>query len=124
MIATRHLLLMLPAAGSLAPERLSGADCLVTPMWRTSPVHALRRIHVRLLLVASLLWLVAPAQAEEAPKPDWQPLRSKTVAIRGITYETETANRDWSIQTARDDTRDVTRFEVRAGDQWDEDRSS
>jgi hypothetical protein len=46
------------------------------------------------------------------------------IAIRGRQYVPESAFRDWSIQQAGPGDTDVTRFEVRTDDQWDEDRSS
>jgi hypothetical protein len=70
---------------------------------------------------------LTPAFSQDAPpsKYQWQPVESKKLmTIRGNTYEAESAGRPWSTLMARNGSSEVTRFEVRGGDQWDEDRSS
>jgi hypothetical protein len=81
---------------------------------------------MRLLAILAFFSAIPPAFSQELPpsKYEWQTLRSKALTIRGMTYEAESAQRDWSILVARNARQDVTRFEVRQGDQWDQDKSS
>jgi hypothetical protein len=78
------------------------------------------------LLALALLASGGTAQAEELGKFKWSPVvdENERLVIRGIQYAPEFAPEPWSISRASDSTTDVTRFEVRAGDQWGEDRSS
>jgi hypothetical protein len=78
------------------------------------------------LTVLALLALGGAARAEEPRNFKWSPLvdANERVVIRDIQYAPEFAPEPWSISRASDSATDVTRFEVRAGDQWGEDRSS
>jgi hypothetical protein len=83
---------------------------------------------MRVLPIVLLAFVIAPAAAQDASpsKFQWQsPAKAKTlISVGGNTYETESAGKPWNIQTARNTRSDLTRFEVRAGDQWDEDVAS
>ena len=76
--------------------------------------------------IALLLTLGGIAQAEEPRNFKWSAIvdANERVVIRGIQYAPEFVPEPWSIGRASDIATDVTRFEVRAGDQWGEDRSS
>jgi hypothetical protein len=79
---------------------------------------------MKLMLTAILLLLSTFAAAQQAAPLSWQPLHSKSTAIGGLVYETETTGQPWSIQVARGKSHDAFRFEVRQGDEWEEDRHS
>lgn len=82
---------------------------------------------MRQILVAFLATCAsATAACAGAASPTWQPIidAQAPVAIRGNMYVVESASRQWSIQRAANLTADLFRFEVRAGDQWAEDRES
>jgi hypothetical protein len=70
--------------------------------------------------------MASASLAQETAKFQWKPVLDPTgrITIRGIQYAPEFAARDWSIRRATDTAGDVTRFEVRPGDQWNEDRES
>lgn len=77
-------------------------------------------------LSVPFLLLISAAAAQETTTFQWKPVldpKSK-IGIRGIPYAPEFALHDWNIQRATDAATDVTRFELRPGDQWDEDRDS
>ncbi len=81
---------------------------------------------MRTSLVALLLLIASPALAQEPAKFQWKPVLDPNVriTIRGIQYAPESAGQDWSIRRAADTATDITRFEVRAADQWSDDRES
>jgi len=81
---------------------------------------------MKIALVAPFFFLISASAAQEATTFQWKPvLDPKTkVTIRGIPYAPEFALHDWNIQQATNATTDITRFEVRPGDQWEEDRDS
>jgi hypothetical protein len=61
-----------------------------------------------------------------AAEPVWQPITDakQVLTIRGIPYVPEFAGRSWSIARAVNASSDLIRFEVRQGDQWEEDTAS
>jgi hypothetical protein len=65
-------------------------------------------------------------EAQDAIKPQWATVHypSNRITIRGIQYEPEFAAHDWSIRRATNTSSDITRFEVRPGDEWSEDHDS
>jgi hypothetical protein len=81
---------------------------------------------MKISFVAPFFFLISASVAQETGKFQWKPvLDPKTqITIRGISYEPEFALHDWNIRRATGAATDVTRFEVRPGDQWDEDRNS
>lgn len=76
--------------------------------------------------LAILLTASHPSRAESALSSNWAAIaNAKTpITIRGIPYVVESSGNDWSIRRAQAGAIDITRFEVRAGDSWDEDRAS
>jgi hypothetical protein len=75
---------------------------------------------------APFLFLISAAAAQDPAAFQWKPVldpKSK-ITIRGIPYAPEFALHDWNIRRATDTATDVSRFEVRPGDQWEEDRDS
>jgi hypothetical protein len=95
---------------------------------RQAPRRTARRLNgIRCTLTAlALLIFGGPGRAEELGDFKWSAVvdANERVVIRGIQYAPEFAPEPWSIGRASNRGTDVTRFEVRAGDQWDEDRSS
>jgi hypothetical protein len=81
---------------------------------------------LRAVTGVAILALGSAAQAEEPGNFKWSAVvdANERVVIRGIEYAPEFAPEPWSIGRASGSATDVTRFEVRAGDQWEEDRSS
>jgi len=81
---------------------------------------------MKISFVAPFLFLISASAAQESPKFQWKPVLDPKakITVRGIEYEAEFAQREWNIRRAMDASTDVTRFELRPGDQWDEDRSS
>jgi hypothetical protein len=81
---------------------------------------------MRIAFVTAFFFLISASAAQEAPTFQWKPvLDSKAkIIIRGIPYAPESALHEWSIRQATNAATDVTRFEVRPDDQWDEDRNS
>jgi Polysaccharide lyase len=81
---------------------------------------------MKIAFVAPFLILISASAAQETANFQWKPvLDPKTkITIRGIPYTPEFALHEWNIRRATDATTDVTRFEVRPGDQWDGDRDS
>lgn len=81
---------------------------------------------MRLSLVLFFAFTSAAAAEDIAAKLDWNPVLDsrQLIAIRGVHYAPQFALRDWSIRRATNGGSDVTRFEVRPGDQWSEDASS
>ncbi|WP_375311191.1 heparin lyase I family protein [Bradyrhizobium sp. A5] len=75
---------------------------------------------------AILLPVNCSSRAQDAQPMRWTAVGSSEgpITIDGTPYVAETAGADWSIRRASVDTADITRFEVRAGDVWGEDRSS
>jgi len=67
-----------------------------------------------------------PAQETGRQNFDWNPVldSNQAVTIHGVSYMPECALHDWNIRCAPKQKADRTRFEVRQGDQWDEDRNS
>jgi hypothetical protein len=83
-------------------------------------------ITAMLFLVALFFVVIATAKAQETVKPQWMPMldANARITIRGIQYEPEFAAHDWSIRRATNTSNDITRFEVRPGDEWSEDHDS
>jgi hypothetical protein len=88
----------------------------------------MHRAEVAGFKIGIVLGLMLPfaATAEEGAKWQWTPVKDSNtrITIRSNQYAPEFAEHDWSISRASNSTTDVTRFEVRAGDQWGEDRDS
>lgn len=86
----------------------------------------MRGISMKISFAVPFLFLISASAAQEAAQFQWKPvLDQKTkIIIRGIAYEPEFALHEWNIRRATDASTDVTRFELRPGDQWDEDRNS
>jgi len=80
------------------------------------------------LLILAFAGLIATSALCQDAKPQqyqWQPVDlNEDYPIRGITYVPESAGHDWSIARAINIATDITRFEVRQGDQWAEDNAS
>jgi hypothetical protein len=74
------------------------------------------------LAIAVLQTSTSSAQPAFTWKPALDP--NARITIRGIQYAPESAVREWSIRRATDASGDVTRFEVRPGDRWNEDAES
>jgi len=83
---------------------------------------------MRIAFVALFSLFISDSSAQEAmtSKFQWKSVLDPKalITVRGIQYEPEFALHNWNILRATDATTDITRFEVRAGDQWDEDRNS
>ena len=75
---------------------------------------------------APFLFLISASVAQETAKFQWKPVLDPKakITIRGVPYAPEFAAHDWNIRQATDAAADITRFEVRPGDEWDEDRGS
>jgi hypothetical protein len=52
------------------------------------------------------------------------PSRQNEVSVRNAPYVIENSGKPWSLKRAGDSPSDIIRFEVRAGDQWSEDKES
>lgn len=102
------------------------SDSSAVRLMQTAKRQALLRTTRRLFTALALLTLGGAAQAEELGNFKWSAVvdANERVVIGGIQYAPEFAPEPWSISRASDSAADVTRFEVRAGDQWGEDRSS
>jgi len=101
----------------------------MTSLMRSNPegrISIMRGITKKISLVALFPFLISAAAAQETAKFQWKPvLDPKTkITIRGIQYAPEFAVHEWNIRQTTDAPTDITRFEVRPGDQWDEDRDS
>lgn len=81
---------------------------------------------MRLSLVLFFALTASAAAQDAAGKVNWKPVLDsrQSVAIRGVNYVPQFASRDWSIRRATNGGSDITRFEVRPGDEWSEDASS
>ncbi|MEH2544082.1 hypothetical protein V1283_000727 [Bradyrhizobium sp. AZCC 2262] len=92
----------------------------------TARIGALSGMTAKISFVALVLFPASTLTAQEAANFRWAPLLDPkaSITIRGIQYAPEFAAHDWSIRRATDAATDLTRFEVRPGDQWSEDRDS
>jgi hypothetical protein len=82
---------------------------------------------IRAFAVLLLGLAASPALSQDAlPSNDkWKTVEARAiVAVGGNEYEAESAGRPWSVQVARATPADIVRFELRPGDQWDEDRGA
>ena len=81
---------------------------------------------MKISFMAPFLFLISASAAQESPAFQWKPVLDPKakITIRGNQYEAEFALHEWNIRRATDASTDVTRFELRPGDQWDEDRDS
>ena len=79
-----------------------------------------------ILIVVALCPEGAAADEVSGPQIQWQSIvaSERLTSIRGNSYVPESAGHDWNIQRAINMSADVIRFEVRQGDQWQEDRNS
>src|SRR5689334_13505417 len=102
------------------------SDSSAVRLMQTATRQPLLRTTRRLFTALALLTFGGAAQAEELGNFKWSAVvdANERVVIGGIQYAPEFAPEPWSISRASDSAADVTRFEVRAGDQWGEDRSS
>ena len=75
---------------------------------------------VRYGVFLALFSFLSAAEAQEGTKFQWKPVLDKNarLVIRGNQYAAEFAGSEWGISRASNSAADVTRFEVRAGDQW------
>lgn len=89
-------------------------------------MRAVAGITAKISFVALFLCLTSAGRAQEAAKLQWKPMLDPNarITIRGIQYEPEFAAHDWSIRRATNAPSDITRFEVRPGDEWSEDHDS
>ncbi|TYL92023.1 hypothetical protein FXB40_26625 [Bradyrhizobium rifense] len=76
--------------------------------------------------LAILLSANCSSEAQVSNSADWTPLANseKPITIRGTPYAVESAGSKWGIRQKSVGAIDITRFEVRAGDIWSEDRAS
>jgi hypothetical protein len=89
-------------------------------------VRAAANATARISLVALFLCLIPAVRAQETAKLQWAPVldQNARITIRGIQYAPEFAAHDWSLRRATSASSDITRFEVRPGDEWSEDHDS
>ncbi|WP_407170708.1 heparin lyase I family protein [Bradyrhizobium sp. ORS 111] len=76
--------------------------------------------------IVAVLSLTCISLAQDPQRAGWRPIAGSKapISIRGITYVPESAMSEWSIGRSTASATDITRFEVRAGDEWAEDRES
>jgi hypothetical protein len=88
-----------------------------------------RRFVIGFSLFFSLSLVCSFASGVEAEEisssaQDWRPVFGpESITLGGIRYAPESAVHEWNIRRAIGSS-DLTRFEVRQGDEWEEDRSS